>query len=186
MTITEWLKFRSTKSDDASNQPVQDFPRLSRDQGLPIDYDRGEKLAKLIGEPIPDVFREVYIQAINRMVYRIHNGEEWVRVDDPSADKVWSSMDVEPERREAMRELYAAPDKEADLLKIMNRPGGFEELRQANGADERRIRLRLNGRLATRVVRRCFQRFLLLGFKSGSERDSNPRPQDYDSRALTS
>jgi hypothetical protein len=133
VTITEWLKFRSTKSDDASNQPLQDFPRLSRDQGLPIDYERGEKLAKLIGEPIPDLFREVYIQAVNRMVYRIHNGEEWVRVDDPSADKVWSSMEVEPERREAMRELYAAPDKEADLLKIMNRPGGFEDFAKRMG-----------------------------------------------------
>ncbi|WP_439923143.1 hypothetical protein [Nitrobacter sp. JJSN] len=103
---------------------------------MPLDYDRGEKLAKLIGEPIPGVFREVYIQAVNRMVYRIHNGEEWVRVNDPSADKVWNSMDVEPERREAMRELYAAPDKEADLLKMMNRPGSFEEIAKRLGLTE--------------------------------------------------
>ena len=99
----------------------------------PKDDLRVEKLAKLIGEPIPDLFREVYVQAVNRMVYRIHNGEEWVRVDDPSADKVWSSMEIEPERREAMREFYAAPDKEADLLKIMNRPGGFEDFAKRMG-----------------------------------------------------
>jgi hypothetical protein len=128
MQIIDWFKHRFTKSRDLSDQVVQDFPRLARDQGLPIDYNRGEKLAKLIGEPIPDVFREVYIQTVNRMVYRIHNGEEWVRVDDPSVDKVWNLMEVEPKRREAMREFYAAPDKEADLLKIMNRPGSFEEV----------------------------------------------------------
>ena len=93
----------------------------------------GARNGKAGWRAIPDVFREVYIQAINRMVYRIHNGEEWVCVDDPSADKVWSSMDVEPERREAMRELYAAPDKEADLLKIMNRPGGFEDFAKRMG-----------------------------------------------------
>ena len=128
MAITDWLKKRLTTSDDVPDQPVQDFPRLAKDQGLPVDYNRGEKLAKLIGESIPGVVREVYIQDANRMVYRIHNGEEWVRVNDPSVDEVWNSMDVDPYRREAMREFYALPDKEVDLLKMMNRPGGFEEI----------------------------------------------------------
>ena len=136
VTIADWLKHRFTKSSDRSEPILHDFPRLAKDQGLPLDYDRGEKLAKLISEPTPGVFREVYIQAVNRMVYRIHNGEDWVRVNDPSADKVWNSMDVEPVRREAMREFYALPDKEADLLKMMNRPGSFEEIAKRLGLTE--------------------------------------------------
>jgi hypothetical protein len=50
LSVIEWFRRRQTPSPKA----VKDFTRVARDQGLPLDYDRDERLAKLLssdGDP---------------------------------------------------------------------------------------------------------------------------------------
>ena len=48
------------------------------------------------------------------------------------------------------------------------------------------IKLRVNGRLAALIGEPVFPESSLSGVEMVAREDSNPRPQDYDSRALTS
>jgi hypothetical protein len=44
LSVIEWFRRRQTPSAKA----VKDFTRVAKDQGLPLDYDRDERLAKLL------------------------------------------------------------------------------------------------------------------------------------------
>lgn len=50
----------------------------------------------------------------NLIVYRMFNGEKWIRLDDPDADRVWDLMGLEPEVRKVTREYYAELDRVAE------------------------------------------------------------------------
>lgn len=47
MTILSWIK-RRTKSRYADDKAVDDFSRVARGQGLPLDYDRDKRLAEML------------------------------------------------------------------------------------------------------------------------------------------
>jgi hypothetical protein len=46
LSVIEWFRRRQTPSAKA----VKDFTRVARDQGLRLDYDRDERLVKLLSD----------------------------------------------------------------------------------------------------------------------------------------
>jgi hypothetical protein len=55
LSVIDWFRRRRTKSATA----VADFTRVARDQGLDLDYDHSERLAKLLKGEDPGNLDEI-------------------------------------------------------------------------------------------------------------------------------
>jgi hypothetical protein len=62
----------------------------------------------IIGEirPVNDALSEGSVRPFS---YRIFNGEAWVKISDPSVDKVWDLLGYDAAKRAAIREYYGPP-----------------------------------------------------------------------------
>lgn len=50
MTILNWIR-RRTKSHYADDKTVDDFARVAKSRGAPLDYERSERLTELMEDP---------------------------------------------------------------------------------------------------------------------------------------
>lgn len=70
--------------------------------------------------PILGEITQVHRTDANRIVYRVWNGQAWVRFDDPSLHQ-WLETNFEERTREEIIAYYLAPDREADIV-VSSRP----------------------------------------------------------------